>query len=277
MWLGIPKESPCNYIITPPDSSYLERGNLSVVLQEFNRMDVKSKVAIITGASAGIGQATARRFATEGAKLVLAARSTEKLVMLAEELYYHGHEALPVTTDMRDPVAVKHMIELAFEHYGRIDILINNAGQAAAGTVADMNLDDFRKILDLNVFGVLYAMQAAIPKMRHGGGGVIINVSSMVTKMHIPGLSAYSATKKALNMLTKTARIELAADNIRVITVYPRMTSTDFAMNSLGNQQLRQRQRAEVPANVVIDTPEHVAEKILEAAQKEPAEQFMDK
>jgi NAD(P)-dependent dehydrogenase (short-subunit alcohol dehydrogenase family) len=194
--------------------------------------------------------------------------------MLAEELYYHGHEALPVTADMRDPVAVKHMIDSIFLHYGHIDLFINNADQAAAGTVAEMNPDDFRKILDLNVFGVPYAMQAAIPKMRHGGGGV---VSSMVTKMHIPGLSAYAATKKALNMLTKTARTELAADNIRVITVYPRMTSTDFAMNSLGNQQLRQRQRAEVPANVVIDTPKRVAEKILEAAQKEPAEQFMDK
>lgn len=239
-------------------------------------MDILNKVAIITGASAGIGLATARRFAAEGAKLVLAARSTEKLVTLAEELYHKGHEALPVTTDMRDPGAVKHMIEHAFQHYGRIDMLINNAGQAAAGTVAEVNTADFRKILDLNVFGVLYAMQEAVPKVRQVNGGLIINVSSMVAKMHIPGLAAYAATKTALNMLSETARIELASYNIRVITVYPRMTSTDFAKNSLGNQEMRLRQRSEAPGDIVIDTPEYVAGKILEAARNEPAEQFMD-
>jgi NAD(P)-dependent dehydrogenase (short-subunit alcohol dehydrogenase family) len=174
---------------------------------------------------------------------------------------------------MRDQQAVSRMIDQAFKHYGRIDILVNNAGQAAAGTVAEVNPDDFRQILELNVFGALHAIQAAVPKMRQGGG-LIINISSMVTKMHIPGLAAYAATKTALNMLSETARVELAAENIRMITVYPRLTATDFGKNSLGNEQLRQRQRASV-SSMTPDSPELVAEKILEAAQKEPAEQYM--
>lgn len=239
-------------------------------------MDILGKVSIITGASGGIDLATARRFAAEGAKVVLAARSTDKLTAVAEEFRRQGHEALPVPTDMRNPVAVEQLIERTFQHYGRIDLLINNAGQSAAGTVAEMKVDDFRKILDLNVLGVLYAMQAVVPKMRQGGGGVIINVSSMVSKMHIPGLAAYAATKAALNMLTETARLELAPENIRVITVYPRMTATDFGKNSLGDLQVRQRQRAGASGSTVVDSPEFVAGKILEAVRKEPAEQYMD-
>jgi NAD(P)-dependent dehydrogenase (short-subunit alcohol dehydrogenase family) len=239
-------------------------------------MDIPGKVSIITGASGGIGLVTARRFAAGGAKVVLAARSADKLGAAVDDLRRQGHDALSVPTDMRDPAAVGQLIERAFRHFGRIDVLINNAGQAAAGTVADVRPDDFRAILDLNVFGVLYAMQAAVPKMRHGGGGMIINVSSMVSKMHIPGLAAYAATKAALNMLSETARVELAPENIRVITVYPRLTATEFGANSLGDPQVRQRQRAGIPANTVVDTPEFVAEKILEAARKEPAEQSMD-
>jgi short-subunit dehydrogenase len=239
-------------------------------------MDISGKVVIITGASAGIGRATARRFAAEGATVVLAARSADKLNELAEELRGQGREALPLPTDMCQPEAVSQMVEKAFQHYGRIDILINNAGQAAAGTVAELNPDDFRKILDLNVFGPLSAMQAVIPKLRQGGGGLIINISSMVTKMHIPGLSAYAATKTALNMLSETARVELAPENIRVITVFPRMTSTDFGKNSLGNRREREGQRSAASRNIPVDTPEYVAERILEAARNEPAEQFME-
>ena len=241
-------------------------------------MDIKGKVVLITGASMGIGLSTARLFAAQGARLALAARSTDKLTALADELRAQGHEALVLTADMRDPSAVKSMIESTLAHFGQLDILINNAGQAAAGTVADVNSQDFQQIIELNVFGPLYAMQNAIPAMRKQGGGLIINISSMVSKMHIPGLGAYAATKSALNMLSDTARGELASDNIRVITVYPRLTATDFGKNSLGNRQMRQGQRdgGAHHAAMQADTPEWVAEKILLAAQQEPQEQFMD-
>jgi short-subunit dehydrogenase len=240
-------------------------------------MDISGKVTIITGASAGIGLVTARRFAATGAKLALVARSADKLATLAEELRQQGHEAFPWAVDMRNPAAVKQMIEEVFQRYGRIDILINNAGQAAAGTVAEVNPDDYHQIIELNVFGPLYAIQAVVPKMRQGGGGLIINISSMVSKMRIPGLAAYASTKSALNMLSDTARVELAADNIRVVTVYPRLTATDFGKNSLGDSRVRQSQRAPRPEAMAADSPDLVAAKILEAAQKEPDDQFMDK
>jgi NAD(P)-dependent dehydrogenase (short-subunit alcohol dehydrogenase family) len=239
-------------------------------------MDISGKVGIVTGASGGIGLATARRFAAEGAKVVLAARSADKLTAVAAELHGQGHDALPVPTDMRDPLAVQQLIERAFQHYGRTDLLVNNAGQSATSAVAEMKVEDFRALFDLNVLGVLYAMQAVLPKMHQGGGGVIINVSSMVSRMHIPGLAAYAATKAALNVLTETARVELAPENIRVITVYPRVTATDLGKHSLGDPQLRQRQRAAASASTVVDSPDFVAQRNLEAAQEEPAEQYMD-
>ena len=240
-------------------------------------MDIKDKVVLITGASAGIGLATARHLAAAGAKVALAARSAEKLTQLAQELHSQGYQAWAVPTDMRRQAEVVQMVESTVQHFGRIDVLINNAGQAASGTIAAVSIDDYRQIIELNVLGPLYAMQVAIPKMQAQGGGLILNVSSMVSKMHIPGLAAYASTKSALNMLSDTARGELAPDNIRVITVYPRMTSTDFGRNSLGNRQMRQQQRATASRpEVVVDSAEFVAEKILEAVQKEPAEQFMD-
>ena len=241
-------------------------------------MELKGKVVIITGASGGIGLAAARLFASAGAKVVLAARSADRLEALAEELKSQGQEALSIPTDMRDREAVLRLVEGTRAHYGRIDVLVNNAGQAAAGRVADVSLEDFRCILELNVFGALVAMQAVVPVMRQGGGGLIINISSMVSRMHIPGLSAYAATKAALNMLSETARGELEGENIRVVSVYPRITATDFGKNSLGNREMRQGQRAPGSSwNQSADTAEFVAEKILEAARTEPAEQFMER
>ena len=242
-------------------------------------MDISGKVVIITGASAGIGQAAARSFAGAGAKVALVARSAEKLTALAEELHQQGHAALAVTADMRDPAAIRQMVEQVYQHFGRIDILVNNAGQAAGGTVASVDLDYFRQIVELNVFGPVHAIQAVVPKMRQDGGGLIINISSGVSKMRLPGLGAYAATKAALNMLSDTARVELAADNIRVITVYPRMTATDFGKNALGNPQRRQPPGAHGSAAgpaPIVDSAEHVAGRILAAAQAEPEEQFME-
>jgi short-subunit dehydrogenase len=239
-------------------------------------MDISGKITIITGASEGIGLATARRFSAAGAKVALVARSAEKLTALADELIQQGGEALSIPCDMRDSEAINQMVEQAFQHFGRLDILINNAGQSAAGTVAEMNLDDLRSILELNVFGPIVSMQTAVPKMRSGGGGLILNISSMVSKMNIPGLSAYAATKAALNLISGTARRELEAENIRVVTIFPRTTATDFGKHALGDQHLRQRQRSSASAHVVVDSPEFVAEKILEAARNEPVEQYME-
>lgn len=233
-------------------------------------MDVQGKVVVLTGASAGIGLETARIFAQNGAKQALVARSTEALEKLSNELKQKGAEAIVITADMTNKDDVERMISQAFDHFGRIDILINNAGQSATGPVASVNNDNYRKIVELNVFGPLYAMQAVVPRMRQNGGGIIINISSMVSFLRIPTIGAYASTKYALNALSQTARVELAEDNIRVLTVYPGQTSTGFSKNSLQDASsagLEFGQRG--------DSPVKVASKILEAAQKEPRDQFM--
>jgi short-subunit dehydrogenase len=237
-------------------------------------MEPQGKVVVVTGASEGIGLATACRLAGKGAKVVLSARSREKLEQAVQQLKQEGYDALAVPADMRIQAEVNQLIEAAVRQYGHIDILINNAGQAVSGTIADLDLEAFRKVIDLNIFGVVYAMQAVIPGMRQAGGGMIVNVSSMVSKMSIPGLAGYASTKAALNMISQTARGELAGDNIRVITIFPRITSTNFGQNSLGHRDTRQRQRMSSP-EIVVDPPEHVAERIVSAIQSEVAEQYM--
>jgi len=239
-------------------------------------MDVRNKVVLITGASAGIGQATARRLAEAGAKVALAARSGDALHQLAEELKKAGHEAFSMTTDMRSADQVKRFVEEAFRRFGRVDILVNNAGQGMAASVENVSFQDFQSLIELNVFGPVRAMQAAIPLMRRSGGGVIANVSSMVSKMHIPGLGAYAATKAALNLLSETARYELERDGIKVITVFPRTTSTDFGKHSLGDQRLRQHQRSAAASSAPVDSADYVAGRILQALETEAAEQYMD-
>ncbi len=241
-------------------------------------MDIHGKVVIITGASEGIGLATAHLFATHGAKLVLAARSTDKLNALAREFRDQNVEALPITTDMRDKDSVNHMVGTAHAHFTHLDVLINNAGQSHYASIEKVDAAAYQQIIELNLFGVLYAMQAVIPIMRAQGGGVIINISSNVSKMAIPNIGAYASTKYALNGLSLTARNELAADNIRVCLMHPGMTATDFGKNSLlipGDPPPFSGASAFVNRPVP-DSPQAVAEKILKAAQDEPAEQFMD-
>lgn len=231
-------------------------------------MELKDKIVIVTGASMGIGEATARAFSAAGAKVLLAARSAEKLHAVARSL---PGESLVVPTDMINRDQVYALIAAAHTKFGRVDILINNAGQSAIGLVATVDPEHYRRIIELNLFGPLYAMQAVVPVMKaQPEGGVIINISSNVSKMAIPGIGAYASTKYALNGLSFTARGELAPDNIRVIVFYPGLTATDFGKNGL---------RSANPvggrppgSGMVPDSVTAVADKILEAARTEPAE-----
>lgn len=156
------------------------------------------------------------------------------------------------------------------QHYGRIDVLINNAGQGMHVPVAQASVADYRTLLELNLVSVLVAMQAVIPYMRQQGGGVIVNISSGVSKRILPSVGPYASTKYALNALSLTARLELAPEHIRVGVVYPGITATDFMRNAVQAVVTTPRQGAPV------DTPEHVAEKVLEAVQSEAAETYAD-
>lgn len=240
-------------------------------------MELKDKVILITGASMGIGEATARKLAKMGAKLVLAARSIDKLDHLAKELSGRGAEILAVPTDLREPASIQRMVAAAMDRFGRVDVLINNAGQSIAGAVSDVNLAELRLIYELNIFAVIEAIQAVTPVMRRQGGGVIVNISSMTSRMTLPGLAGYASTKAALNLLTETARAELAPDNIRVLLMLPRTTATDFGQNALGNREMRARQRERATrSGIPVDTADQVADKIVQAIIEERPEQRMD-
>ncbi|GAA3339277.1 SDR family oxidoreductase [Curtobacterium pusillum] len=218
-------------------------------------MDIDGKVALVTGASSGIGESTARAAAAAGAKLVLAARRADRLEALAAELGV----AVVVVTDMRDPEQIRNMIAVAVERHGGVDVLVNNAGQGLHVPVEQIQLDDLRAIVELNVYGPLLAMQLVAPLMRARGGGSIVNVSSGTTRLaRTVGAGGYAASKAALNMLSRTARNELADDGISVSTVYPFVTETEF------HDVLRAGGRPGARSGFAADPPERVAEAILE-------------
>ena len=153
-------------------------GTIIIAIQLNITMELKDKVIVVTGASEGIGLATANLLDQHGAKLVLAARSQDKLEAAAEGM----KDVLVVPTDMRDPQAIKSLMAKAVEKYGRIDGLVNNAGQGMMCSLESIEIEKYQQIIELNVYGPLLAMQAVIPTMRSQGGGTIINISSNVSK-----------------------------------------------------------------------------------------------
>ena len=239
-------------------------------------MDIRNKITIITGASAGIGLATAKLFAKNGAKVALAARSKDKLNKLACRL----QNSLAIPTDMTKAISIKNMVKEAYNHYGHIDILINNAGQGFDGPVEHIGIKEYRYIIDLNLIGPLIAMQEVIPVMRKQGGGVIVNISSGLSKMYIPNMAGYASIKSALNTISLTARKELANDKIVVSVVYPYVTATDFEKNTITSKKYNSKQEAVEPNEEYNSLPppdsaETVAKKILEVVISERAEQFV--
>jgi NADP-dependent 3-hydroxy acid dehydrogenase YdfG len=225
-------------------------------------MDMKKvdgKVIIVTGASMGIGLATARLLAQNGAKVALAARSIDTLKKLEEEI----PGSFAVQTDMTNKVK---------EHFGRIDVLVNNAGQGLYSAIEDVDIDAYRKIIDLNIIGPLVAMQSVIPIMKAQGEGHILNISSNVSKNYFPMLGAYASTKYALNCLSLTARAELEDSNIIVNVMHPGLTATDFGKNSHKTDIAAKSMEERFKNMPEADSAEYIAERILHAIESGRAE-----
>jgi short-subunit dehydrogenase len=232
-------------------------------------MNIKDKVVIVTGASEGIGRAIAEVLAAEGGKLVLAARSEDKLKALASKM----PGAVVLKADMRKAEDIGALVSVAMKAHGRVDVLVNNAGQGMYGPVESVDIESYKSMMELNVYAPLRAMQLVIPHMRKAGGGMIVNVSSMVSKNAFPSLGAYASTKYALNALSFTARTELAKDRIVVSVMHPKMTATRFGENAIGaRSSFSGGSGSRTP---VIDSPEQVAAKVLELIGSEAAEASM--
>ena len=205
-------------------------------------MRSEDPVVVITGASSGIGRATALRFARKRARLVLAARSSDALEALAKECRKRGAKAIAVPTDVTDPEAVQALAARAVEEFGRLDVWVNNAAVSVFGRITDVPLRDFQRVLDVNVSGYVHGARAALPQLREQGSGVLINVSSIVGEIAQPYTAAYSMSKAAVRALGVSIRSELRLDGItgiKVCTVMPATIDTPFfqhAANYTGRQ-----------------------------------------
>ncbi len=191
-------------------------------------MSVRGQVTVITGASSGIGRATARLFAKAGAKVALAARQAAELEALAAELRSGGAEVLVVPTDVADRAATAALVAQVVAQWHRVDVLINNAGVGIQANIAALPPAQLEQVFAVNFFGPINLIQAALPHMQHQRSGVIVNVSSPVAYIALPGISGYAASKAALDVISDTLRRELYGSGISVITVYPGRVATNF-------------------------------------------------
>jgi short-subunit dehydrogenase len=232
-------------------------------------MNPENRVVILTGATQGIGRATAQLLAQTGCRLVLAARSADSLNALAAELSRPDQPVIPLPTDMGDTAQAAALAQKTVEAFGRIDIVINNAGISVRDYLLDLDEAEARRVMDVNYFGPVALIQAAIPTLKaNAEGGLIINISSIVGRRAMPGIAGYCASKAALEKMAESLRLELRADNIRVCTVYPGVTVTRFNDNSLGRSRHGRGRVAGVP-------PERAARAIVDAIRHERRDVFI--
>lgn len=225
-------------------------------------MEVEGRVAIITGASSGIGRETAREFAAHGASVILASRSRDKLERIAADLAPLPGHCLVVPTDVTERLSVEALIRKTVEEYGAVDILVNNAGVGLFASIADGNIENARYLFEVNFWGAVHCIQAAVPYMSDRRRGHIVNVASIVGHIAPPYMGMYSATKHALAAVSDSLRIELGGTGIGVSTIYPGLTETSFTEN-----MLQEVEAPEIPPFARFVGPEIVARRIMQAVR----------
>jgi short-subunit dehydrogenase len=223
------------------------------------------KVVIITGASSGIGLACAKEFAARGYRVVMAARSVDKLKNVESEIVASGHEALSVKADVGTEQDCKNLINETIEKFGRIDILLNNAGISMRALFIDLDLKVLHSLMDTNFWGTVYCTKFALPHILKNGGS-IVGVSSISGFMGLPGRTGYSASKFAMHGFLETLRVEHLKQNLHVMIVAPGFTASNIrktALNATGNIQ------GESPREEhKMMTPEEVAKHIYSGVVK---------
>jgi len=190
--------------------------------------NIKGKVVVITGASSGLGEATAKRLSEEGAILVLAARRSDRIEKLANTINENGGKAIAIPTDVTNAKQVQSLVDSAVHQFGKIDVLLNNAGLMPLSAFESLKVDEWEQMIDVNIKGVLYGIAAALPYMKKQKSGHFINVSSVAGHKIFAGSAVYSATKSAVRVISEGLRQEVTPFNIRTTIISPGAVKTEL-------------------------------------------------
>ncbi|MFC4972972.1 SDR family oxidoreductase [Halomonas beimenensis] len=212
--------------------------------------NVKGKVIVITGASSGNGEAAARHLAERSAVVVLGARRQERIDALAKELTEAGHQALAMATDVTDKAQVTRLVDVAVEHFGKVDVLINNAGLMPLAPLEALKVDEWDQMIDVNLKGTLYGIAAALPHMQRQKSGHIINVSSVYGHKMGPDATVYCATKFGVRAISEGLRQEVKPYNIRTTVISPGAVATEL-LEHISDQEI-QTQTKEFVSQIAI-------------------------
>jgi short-subunit dehydrogenase len=230
-----------------------------------------SPTVFITGASQGIGKATALLFAQNGYDLIIIARNQEKLDVVAEEIKALDKQVLAIPIDVSDRSAIVAAINLGIERFSKIDVLINNAGFCMSAPAIKTTIEDWQRIIDVNLWGYIYTIDALLPYFLARKKGNIINVGSFGGKVPLPKMTAYCTTKYAITGLTETLRLELEPQGIHVSGIYPSVTDTDFLERAIFKDS-DPRSIEQLLSGPLASSAEDVAKAIWNAVQHPKAE-----
>jgi NADP-dependent 3-hydroxy acid dehydrogenase YdfG len=223
-------------------------------------IDLTGQVVAVTGASSGIGEATARAAVQAGAVVALGARRTERIEALAEDINKGGGKAIAITTDVADEAQARSFVETTIAELGRLDVLVNNAGVMLLGPIDGADTDDWRRMIDANLYGVIYTTHAAVPHLKAQRSGHILNVSSIAGVRASAGSAVYNATKFGVNAFSEALRQELAEHEVRVTTINPGAVETELRTHL--SPELQEQQRARF-ADVTVLQPQEIADIII--------------
>jgi len=216
------------------------------------------KVAVVTGASSGIGEATAIALAAAGAQVAVAARRADRLEKLVKSISDHGGQAIPIVADVADDTQAHDMILKTNAEFGRVDILINNAGVMLNGPIDGADTEDWRRMVNTNVLGLMYATHAALPIMKAQGEGHIVNISSVAGRIAQAGSGVYNATKWAVGGFSEALRQEVHKDKIRVTIIEPGAVATELT-DHITNPAAKERIQAWVKSLTPLESEDIAA------------------
>lgn len=219
--------------------------------------NIKGKVIVITGASSGMGEATARDLAAKGAKVALGARRLDRLDGIVKDITEAGGEAVAVATDVTKRADVQALVDTAKDRFGRVDVIFNNAGLMPLSPLESLRIDEWDQMIDVNIKGTLYGIAAALPIFKEQKSGQVINVSSVYGHITVASGAVYCATKHAVRSLSEGLRQEVKDYNVRVTVISPGAVDTELTQHitepELGDNVREFVSQIAVPANTMAD------------------------